>query len=480
MLQLLFAKPQHCFAVGGDKGPPSSTYTGCQPEDVYLIQYTSGATGTPKPVVVTAGAAAHNVRAARKAYDLDLSTIFVSWLPQYHDCGLMFLLLTIVSGATCVLTSPSAFVQRPLLWLELISKYQATCTPVPAFALPLVARRGGPCLHKLDLRSLRNLVLINEPIYDSDVQDFLKVFADAGLHPSAIAPSYGLAENCTFVSTAWAPGGVPSFPDIPVHAQLLPSARLGSYDIDVDVHIVVVDEETFEQVEDGREGEIWVSSESNANGYLGQPWLSHEVFNCRLKGGVGRRFIRTGDRGIVLGHQRFLFVTGRCRDMIRSHDRTVHAHYLETRAYKSHPECLRGGCIAAFQVQNGEDQVVAIIAELQKGKDKGALSLVRICKGIQGSLFKEYGLEVGLVGLVKGGSLPKTSSGKMQRWAAKEKLARRELEVVQLVWFGKSCGSSGKGRAESLGPLNGPSMKYNGVHESRDWMLSYPHITSLL
>ncbi|ONK68488.1 uncharacterized protein A4U43_C05F12250 [Asparagus officinalis] len=121
----------------------SDNYAGCRPHEPYLVQYTSGATGIPKPVVVTAGAAAHNVRAARRAYDLHPSSVITSWLPQYHDCGLMFLLLTIVSGATCVLTSPAAFLARPRLWLELVSEFKATCTPVPSFALPLVNKRGG-------------------------------------------------------------------------------------------------------------------------------------------------------------------------------------------------------------------------------------------------------------------------------------------------------------------------------------------------
>ena len=180
-------------------------YNGCKPDAHYLIQYTSGATRIPKPVLVTAGSAAHNVRTARKAYDLHPNSVIVSWLPQYHDCGLMFLLLTIVSGATCVLTSPGAFVNRPRLWLELITEFKATCTPVPSFTLPLVVKRGGveKGSSSINLWSLRNLIIINEPIYKASVEEFLHVFKPFGLNPSSISPSYGLAENCTFVSTAW-------------------------------------------------------------------------------------------------------------------------------------------------------------------------------------------------------------------------------------------------------------------------------------
>ncbi|KAK4341715.1 hypothetical protein RND71_040216 [Anisodus tanguticus] len=157
-----------------------------------LQKYTS----IPKPVLVTAGSAAHNVRVARKAYDFHPNTVVVSWLPQYHDCGLMFLLLTIVSGATCVLTSLNTFVNRPRIWLELISEFKATCTPVPSFALPLVLKRGHVgvtrTVNPISMLSLKNLIIVNEPIYSNCVEEFVEVLKLFGLNPLAISPSYGL------------------------------------------------------------------------------------------------------------------------------------------------------------------------------------------------------------------------------------------------------------------------------------------------
>lgn len=245
----------------------SSSYSGCNPDDPYLIQYTSGATAISKPVVITAGAAAHNVRAARKAYDLNPNDVIVSWLPQFHDCGLMFLLLTVITGATCVLTSPISFVTQPITWLHLITAFKATCTPVPSFTLPLVLKRVGNYSSgragNLDLRSLRNLILINEPIYRSTVEEFVDVFKAVGLDPGCVSPSYGLAENCTFVSTAWCGGG--GFPAMPSYRKLLPSGRLRD-GMCKEIEVVVVNEETGEVVEDGVEGEIWISSPSNALG----------------------------------------------------------------------------------------------------------------------------------------------------------------------------------------------------------------------
>ncbi|KAJ7966760.1 AMP-dependent synthetase/ligase [Quillaja saponaria] len=419
----------------------SLTYNGCKPEELYLVQYTSGATGIPKPVLVTAGSAAHNVRTARKAYDLHPNSVIVSWLPQYHDCGLMFLLLTIVSGATSVLTSPAAFVNRPRLWLELISEFKATCTPVPSFTLPLVVKRGGIDKGTLpiNLWSMKNLIIINEPIYKSSVEEFVQVFSPFGLSPSSISPSYGLAENCTFVSTAWrGNSNIATFPYFPTHDKLLPCARLASqylYDEDEDMNIVVVNEETLEPVEDGIEGEIWVSSPSNASGYLSHPSLTQEVFQGRLLNKFSQKFLRTGDRGIVKGEERYLFVTGRCLDIVKlQNNQEIHPHYIETAAYNSNLRMLRGGCLAAFTVS----RTIVLVAETQRAiNDKRILG--SICEGIKEAVLKDRNIEIGLVVLVKSGSVPKTTSGKLQRWAAGEKLIAGKMRVVMDMQFGNDC-----------------------------------------
>nr|CAB3477718.1 unnamed protein product [Digitaria exilis] len=434
---------------GGEDDPSPATrtptarcYKGCAAGEAYLIQYTSGATGEARPVVVTAGAAAHNVRAARKAYGLCPGSVVVSWLPQYHDCGLMFLLLTVVSGATCVLASPAAFLRRPRLWLELVDAFGATCTPVPSFALPLVLRRGGRrsgnVTRPLDLGSLRNLILINEPIYESSVDEFVREFGRAGLDPASISPSYGLAENCTFVSTAWC--GTTEPKQLPSYKKLLPSARLPSSSLassEPEIDIVVVDGQTGEPVEDGVEGEIWVSSPSNASGYLGQPSASREVFCATLPAGTSRtgaRFVRTGDCGVVVrgGTERYLYVLGRNSDAIfiatDDGQRRVHAHYIETAAFGSSPDSLRGGCIAAFAATSASS-VVVVVAELQKGRS-GNVHLRSICDGIRRAVWEEEGVKVGRVVLAESGGVPKTTSGKLRRGMAREMLAGELIPKV--------------------------------------------------
>ncbi|XP_028757743.1 uncharacterized protein LOC114716839 [Neltuma alba] len=410
-------------AVLNNRTSDSTPYSGCGANEVYLVQYTSGATGIPKPVLMTAGSAAHNVRTARTAYDLHPNSVIVSWLPQYHDCGLMFLLLTVVSGATCILTSPADFINRPRLWLELMSEFKATCTPVPSFALPLVIKRGGP--HQgtipINLSSLRNLILINEPIYSDSVEEFVRVFIPFGMKPSSISPSYGLAENGTFVSTSWrADDSYSSFPGLPTHRKLLPIARLSNNPSREDIDIVVVNEETCEAVEDGIEGEIWVSSPSNASGYLGHPHLTREVFHGRQRNAVGKCFVRTGDSGVVKGEQRFLFVTGRCHDVIEVQGgRRIHPHYIEKAAYNRCPKFVRGGCIAAFQIS----ETIALVAEMQRiEKDKRVLK--RICEEMREGVAKEERVEVGVVALVTSEAFRKQLRGKCRDGQPRRSLER--------------------------------------------------------
>ncbi|XP_059067141.1 uncharacterized protein LOC131048285 isoform X1 [Cryptomeria japonica] len=231
LVSLFKANPQEKLLTNGGG---ERKYSGCKAEDLFLIQYTYGATGSPKPIMITAGYVAHNVRAARKAYDYEPWSVIVSWLPQYHDCGLMFLLLTIVCAATYILTSPFMFIKRPILWLEMVSKYKATCTPVPSFSLPLVQNYMSSGSNrkphvKLNLETLRNLIVINEPIYGSVVESFVKKFSVFGLSASAMGPSYGLAENCTFVSTARGS----NISQAPTYRGLLPCATIVSNTISV-------------------------------------------------------------------------------------------------------------------------------------------------------------------------------------------------------------------------------------------------------
>ncbi|XP_049391809.1 uncharacterized protein LOC125856335 [Solanum stenotomum] len=358
----------------------------------------------------------------------------------YNGCNVDDVyLIQYTSGATCVLTSPNTFVNRPRIWLELISEFKATCTPVPSFALPLVLKRGHveatvtrTVNNPISMMSLMNLIIVNEPIYSDCVEEFVEVFRPFGLNPLAISPSYGLAENGTFVSTSWKSSNCDKFS---TYKKLLPSARLD--EDHVDIEILVVNEDTNEIVEDGIEGEIWISSPSNATGYLGHPSLTQQVFNATLKNKAGKCYVRTGDRGVVEGEQRFLYVTGRCSDIIKlSNGQEIHPHYLETLTYNSCPNFLRGGCVAAFEMSESEYTSIAVVTEVQsKGEIESDIFLKQICEGIRKTIMKEEGVGIGLVVLVKIGNVPKTTSGKIQRWLAKYKFMKSQMNIIMQMKF---------------------------------------------
>ncbi|MCO5559097.1 hypothetical protein L7F22_012689 [Adiantum nelumboides] len=414
----------------------SSGYMGCMDHDVYLVQYTSGATGPPKPTLITAGAAAHNARMARKAYDLSPSSVIVSWLPQYHDCGLMFVHLSIIAGATSILTSPFTFAHNPLTWLGMLSTFRATCTPVPTFALPLVSRKlehalsKGPLTFPLDLSSLRNLIIVNEPIRKDIVDSFLGRFSKYGLKQASIAPSYGLAENCTFVSTSW----TTQEEFYPTYNGLLPSARLSNISSDeVDIRVVHMDR--LHDVDEGIEGEVWVASPSNANGYLGLPKLTSQVFKATLhandrvpdRNNVLNSFVRTGDTGVRKGD--YIYITGREQDMLTSCNRNrLHPHDIEQLVYNCASNALRPGGTVAFSLECCYTLVV--LAEMHDEAMSTHFKEVvfTICKVLQ-----EYEYTNGhslFVGLLKPRSLPKTTSGKLQRWKAKKLFIQNQLHII--------------------------------------------------
>ncbi|MCO5571954.1 hypothetical protein L7F22_025705 [Adiantum nelumboides] len=412
----------------------SGGYMGCMDHDVYLVQYTSGATGLPKPTLITAGAAAHNARMARKAYDLSPSSVLVSWLPQYHDCGLMFVHLSIIAGATSILTSPFTFAHNPLTWLGMLSTFRATCTPVPTFALPLVSRKlehalsKGPLTFPLDLSSLRNLIIVNEPIRKDIVESFLGRFSKYGLKQASIAPSYGLAENCTFVSTSWRTTQEDFYP---THNGLLPSARLSNiFSDEVDIRVVHTDR--LHDVDEGIEGKVWVA---NANGYLGLPKLTSRVFKEALhandrvpdRNNVPNCFVRTGDTGVRKGD--YIYITGREQDMLTSCNRKrLHPHGIEQLVYKCASNALRPGGTVAFSLECRYTLVV--LAEMHDEVMCTHFKEVvfKICKVLQ-----EYDDTNGhslFVGLLKPRSLPKTTTGKLQRWKAKKLFIQNQLHII--------------------------------------------------
>uniref|UniRef100_A0A2N9HH20 Carrier domain-containing protein n=1 Tax=Fagus sylvatica TaxID=28930 RepID=A0A2N9HH20_FAGSY len=243
-----------------------------QPDDLCFLQFTSGSTGDAKGVMITHGGLIHNVKLMRRRYKSTSKTVLISWLPQYHDMGLIGGLFTaLVSGGSAILFSPLTFIKNPLLWLQTMSKYQATHSAGPNFAFELMIRRlefGKDKFHNYDLSSMIFLMVAAEPVRQKTLKRFVELTRPFGLSQEVMAPGYGLAENSVFVGCAFGEGK-------PIFLDWQERVCCGYVDPkDTDVDIKIVNPETGEELEeDGKEGEIWISSPSAGIGY----WHKEEL-----------------------------------------------------------------------------------------------------------------------------------------------------------------------------------------------------------
>lgn len=406
-----------------------------QVNDLCFLQFTSGSTGDAKGVMITHGGLIHNVKLMRKSYRSTSTTVLVSWLPQYHDMGLIGGLFTaLVSGGTAVLFSPMTFIKNPLMWLETITKYKGTHSAGPNFSFELMVRRLEPDVNKnrvYDLSSMVFLMVAAEPVRHKTLKRFLQLTKPYGLSQYIMAPGYGLAENCVFVSCAYGEGK----PILLDWQGRVSCGYVGSNYPDMDIQIV--DPQTNEEyAETGDEGEIWISCPSAGIGYWGKEELSDSTFRNILKTRPGRIYTRTGDLGRIIDGN--LFITGRIKDLIIVAGRNIYSADVE-KTVESSSEFLRHGCCAVIgvpeeilsakgiSIPEGSDQVgLVAIAEIKDGKsvDKDVVEQIKI------KVTEEHGVVLAAVKLIKPRTISKTTSGKIKRFECLKSFTDETLNLV--------------------------------------------------
>jgi polyketide synthase 12 len=399
-------------------------------DSVAFLQYTSGSTSAPRGVVVTHGNLLDNERVitermghtpdAIEEYDREL---FVSWLPVYHDMGLIGPVLnTVHLGVTATLFSPLHFLQRPDRWLRAISHYRPHTSGGPNFAYELALKHATPeLLDGLDLSAWKVAFNGAEPVRAATLRRFAETFAPAGFRREALYPCYGLAEATLMVT-----GGTVAAPPVLLETDgaAADAAAVGCGRPGEGVTVVVADPERQQELPDGEVGEIWVQGASVAKGYWRNTLATRESFRATLPGHEGR-FLRTGDLGFLRGGE--LFVTGRLKDLMVIDGRNHYPQDLELSAEMSHP-ALRPGCTAAFSVDNGvEGELPVLVAEVAPD---AAGEAEKITDLIRASIGDAHGLPVHDVVLVHPGTIPKTSSGKIQRHASRAAYLDGTLSVV--------------------------------------------------
>ena len=404
-----------------------------------FLQYTSGSTGTPKGVMVSHGNLLHNEQMIQQAFGHSWETVFVGWLPLFHDMGLIGnVLQPLYLGIPSILMPPEAFLMKPYRWLQAISRYKATTSGGPNFAYDLCVQKiNSEQRASLDLSSWELAFTGAEPVRWSTIEQFTRTFADCGFSERAFYPCYGMAETTLFVS-----GGLKTNPPVVCsvkEAELEQNRVVEALSDDVgarkivgcgqawlDEKIAIVDPETLTQCPPAQVGEIWVCGSSVAGGYWNRPEQTEETFQAYIASTDSGPFLRTGDLGFLKDGE--LFITGRLKDLIIIRGRNHYPQDIELTVQKCHPALL-SNCGAAFSVTVNGEEKLAIAQEVQRSFLR-QLNPNEVIGAIRQAVAQEHDIEVYGVLLLRTASIPKTSSGKVQRSACRAGFIAGNLDVV--------------------------------------------------
>lgn len=399
-----------------------------------FLQYTSGSTSSPRGVMVSHGNLADNLRVIRDAFDHDASSKGLTWLPLFHDMGLIgHVLEPVWVGFPCVFMSPLHFLQRPRRWLEAIGRERATTSGAPNFAYrACLAALGGDPIDDLDLRSWRVAFCGAEPISAATMRAFAARLAPAGFASSALYPCYGLAEATLFVSGGATRGGVDvtsiSAEDAARGEVRADPAPASSREVVAcgwsrgENTIAIVDPESKRRLPDGNVGEIWVAGPSVARGYWNDPEATAESFDAILPGEEAR-YLRTGDLGALLGGR--LIVSGRSSDRMIVRGRNHYPADVERIVIGAMAPARPRVC-AVFQTEGNEPRIVAVV-EAGRRPDAGWGGLAAAARR---AVTTELGVAIDRLVIARAGAIPKTSSGKVKRRVCRQLLDLGELPIL--------------------------------------------------
>lgn len=402
-------------------------------DDIAFLQYTSGSTSNPKGVMVTHQNLLHNIMSMQQRFEHTEASVIVSWLPMFHDMGLIGAVLQAVCiGAHCVAMTPAAFLQKPMRWLNAIHHYRGTSSYAPNFAYDLCAARATPeDIERLDLSCWKIALNGSEPIRPDTLDNFFTTFKKAGFAESALYPAYGLAEGTLFVSgSPLGSGAVFTHADahayeqqrkvIAVEANSNNARRLVSSGQPSDLHLVlIVDPDTQEVCADGEIGEVWMCSQSSALGYWKNPEKTAETFHATVKGALaseyqGKRFMRTGDYGFL--QQGELYISGRIKEVIIIRGANYYPQAIEESVQKA-VDGLKDNGGAAFTVNNNGQEQLVVVQEVERTAIK-KLDKADAFATAKRVISEDFGLQLADMIIIRPATLPKTSSGKIQRTKA--------------------------------------------------------------
>lgn len=392
------------------------------PTEVAYLQYTSGSTSRPKGVVVPHEVVLPYIDAWSAITGLDGSSTLVNWLPLTHDLGLACSALPAVAhGITSVLLTPASFARRPVRWAQAITTYRGTHAWGPNFSYDLLVDRvSDEELADIDLSSMVTFINGAEPVRERTRVRFLERFASTGLRPGAYCAGWGMAESTCGITagrsdqpmlTAWFDAVALESGKVVRVADGAEGSRslCGNGVLAADHDLRIVDPDSMEEVADDVVGEIWVRGPSVCAGYYRNPQATEETFGAHLATGEGP-FLRTGDLGFVLDDE--VFICSRLKHLIVIRGRNLYPHDIEL-AVELASDAIRPGCTAAFHHEMPEGEVLVVVSEVVEDADQEAVT-----RAIRTAIVDEFEV-VPEVLLVGAWTVPKTTSGKLQREAAR-------------------------------------------------------------
>jgi acyl-CoA synthetase (AMP-forming)/AMP-acid ligase II/acyl carrier protein len=416
-----------------------SDYYPAGPEIAFL-QYTSGSTGKPKGVMVSHSNLMTNIRMAEKAFALPPLARCVSWLPLFHDMGLIGAVMTpIYWGSGSILMPPAAFLQKPLRWLKLIDEL-GKHTPIgslnPNFCYQLcVDTISDEEARKLDLSPWIFALNAAEPVRSSTVEAFFDKFGPAGFTREALSPSFGMAE-CTVLATCRQKGDELVTKRVSGHkiAENLFVEKADGSMVFVSSGtncepqtLRIVNPETLEILPENQIGEIWLGGAHIAQGYWGLPELTEDTFKAYTRDGQGP-FMRTGDLGTLSEKQ--LFVTGRLKDLLIIRGRNHYPQDIEFTASNADTR-LHLDNAAAFTVDIDNQEKLVIVQEVERTAMKN-FDAASAAQNMRNTIAREHGIEIHAIAFIRFASIPKTTSGKIQRRACKQLFLDNQLNLISL------------------------------------------------
>lgn len=402
-----------------------------------FLQYTSGSTGSPKGVIISNNNLLHNLHYLASTFKHTRDSVIVSWLPQFHDMGLIGAILqALYVGIPCVLLSPTSFVQKPYLWLKAINDYKGTISGGPNFAYDLcVSKITKEQAASLDLSSLKIAWTGAELVRDKTLIAFENRFCTSGFSKTTFMPVYGMAE-CTLAVTV--NHFLSRFKTIDIdrtHLSENPAINLMTETKTIvscghglpDQEIRIVTATDYQPLPELYIGEIYVKGPSVAQGYWNNSLATKENFNQSIEQEKG--FFKTGDLGFQ--YQGELYLVGRVKETMKINGRNIYPSDIEVAVWGAHNSLKQNG-VAAFSIPTDTKEQLVVVCELKRENLRN-FDIKVIQKAVFQAIFDEYGIAIHDFLLIKTATLPVTTSGKIQRILCKKLYIDKKLNPIYSV-----------------------------------------------